>query len=145
MCARTTQMTREVGDMTFELFRKIADELGDHDVDRVYLHIFGEPLMHPEIFEFIDYIKQYPRLKTVALSTNVTVLDERKAQALAESPLDSVALAIDAATSDAYAATRGANFDHVVRNVTRFLELRAKAGSDIQVDIQMIPMLLNQS
>lgn len=144
MCARTTAMTRDVGDMTFETFRRIADELANYEIDWVSLHVFGEPLMHPEIFEFISYIKQFDRIKAVGLSTNVTVLDERRARGLVESKLDVVNLALDAATSDAYASTRGANFDHVVGNVTRFLELRKAVDSSITVQISLIPMILNQ-
>lgn len=62
-------------DMDFELFRQIVDEATRYGPRSFSLHLFGEPLLYPRIFDAIRYIKKCNKNHTVLLTTNGTRLN----------------------------------------------------------------------
>ena len=52
--------------LSFDKFKYIIEEIKDY-TDGIYLHILGEPLLHKDLFKFIDYASQYVK---VSLTTN---------------------------------------------------------------------------
>ncbi|MBF0522860.1 MAG: SPASM domain-containing protein [Candidatus Omnitrophica bacterium] len=141
MCARET-MTRPVGDMPLGLLKKIVDEVKPY-AEMVYLHGDGEPLLHKQIFEAIEYVKK-SNLK-VGLSSNATLLDEPIAHRLIDSKLDYLILALDGATKETYEKIRvNGRFEQVVENVERFLALKRAKRSNMYVLIQFIVMEENK-
>ena len=138
MCPRH-DMRRPALDMPESLFHSLIDQLGEHDrrnaVDFLALHGFGEPLLHPRLFDLIEYAgSRLPNLcargslrdglRGLTLSTNAVLLDEAKAQALLDSRLTWLAVSVDGSTADTYEAMRvGASFQEVTANVQRLLEL----------------------
>ena len=144
MCARTTSMTRPVQDMRMDVFRKIIDQAAEHGVRAVNMHFLGEPLLAPGIFDMIEYAKRFPAIQSVALSTNVTPLNERNADRLLESGLDSVILAIDAVSEEIYTAVRGLDFSRVLANARRFLSMHRERRSRMRVAITIINMRMKQ-
>ena len=69
MCPRTTMMTRPTGHMSMELFRRVIDEAGKHELELVWLHLFGEPLLNPKFVDYIRYAKRYPSIRSIGFST----------------------------------------------------------------------------
>ena len=61
--------------MRWELFREIVDECSKYGPRSFSLHLFGEPLLYPNIIEAIRYIKHKNRQNTVLLTTNGTLLN----------------------------------------------------------------------
>jgi radical SAM protein with 4Fe4S-binding SPASM domain len=121
MCPRK-DMTRTQGLMQFSLFRKIIDEsIGN--VDFIYLHFFGEPLLHPEIIDFINYAGG--KGMTVALSTNATVLSGKDAQTFEK-------------------IRPGGNFENILKNINDFLKLQQSSDSTLNVSLQLIESSLNK-
>lgn len=62
--------------MDFNLFRKIIDEASGYGARSFSLHLFGEPLLYPHVFEAIAYIKQRNPNHTILLTTNGTKINE---------------------------------------------------------------------
>ncbi len=73
------QVKRPKGYMEFDVFKSIVDEMAPY-VKATTLHIWGEPLMHKRIFDMIAYCRQKGLRSEI--STNATLLDERKAKGL---------------------------------------------------------------
>jgi len=122
MCPRF-KMTRKQGFMEWDLFQKIADEAGRDGAKQCYLHIFGEPLIHPQIIEMINYIAQ-KGIRT-SLSTNCTTLTPELSEKILTSGLHEIILSLDAATEETYKKYRtGGNFQKITENVDTFLRLR---------------------
>jgi len=69
----------KAGNMKFELFRKIIDEATSFGARNFCLHMFGEPLLHPQLIEMAKYIKVSNAHHTILLTTNGYFLDSRKA------------------------------------------------------------------
>ena len=53
-CSFCIHNKRPFKDMTFDEYKMIINKIKNHTKE-VYLHVLGEPLLHPNINEFIDY------------------------------------------------------------------------------------------
>jgi MoaA/NifB/PqqE/SkfB family radical SAM enzyme len=61
--------------MDYGLFKSIIDE-GSHYGPRSFsLHLFGEPLLYPKVWEAIEYIKKKNKRNTVLLTSNGTLFE----------------------------------------------------------------------
>ena len=131
-------VTRPKGYMDMDLYRSIIDEIGPLAGSAV-LHSWGEPLMHPDLVAMIAYGKRAGvRMET---STNITLLNEERARGILDAGLDVLYLAMDGATKDTYERVRvNAKWEKSIRNVDRFLELKAQRGAGTRVVMQIIAM-----
>ncbi|MCS6844677.1 MAG: radical SAM protein [Caldilineales bacterium] len=133
------QITRPKGYMDFELFKAIVDEMAPY-VKATTLHIWGEPLMHKRIFDMIAYCRQ--KGLRAEISTNATLLDERKARGLLEAGLSTIYLCLDGFRPETYESIRvKADYDRTNANIRRFLELKTQGGyTHPYVNLQIIQM-----
>jgi len=140
MCPNGTgRMRRKKGFMDFELFKAIVDEMAPH-VRATTLHIWGEPLLHPRIFDMIRYCHQKGLRNEI--STNATLLDEERSRLLLEAGLDALYIGMDGATEETYERIRRrSDYSRTVANIRRFLQLKVEGGySKPWVNLQIIEM-----
>ncbi len=76
-CSFCSKTSREKKNMTLEEFKKILDKIKDY-TDYIYLHVKGEPLLHPQVIDFIKEADKY-NLK-VNLTTNGTLFNKYSKQ-----------------------------------------------------------------
>jgi MoaA/NifB/PqqE/SkfB family radical SAM enzyme len=113
---------RPPGLMTRDQYRQIIDEIAPYAY-RVELYNWGEPLLHPEVVDFIRYARQ--RRIIVGISSNLHRLDARLSRELIESGLNRLLVSIDGVTQETYQKyRRGGNLELVLGNLHRFIELR---------------------
>ena len=116
-CPRTFEALEPPGDMSWELFTKIVDQVPR--IARVVLHGVGEPMMVRDLPRMIRYLKE--RGTYVLFNTNGTLLTRRKGQELIDSGLDELRVSLDAAEPQAFKLVRGRDmFARIVRNVRAF-------------------------
>jgi MoaA/NifB/PqqE/SkfB family radical SAM enzyme len=128
--------TRPKGYIEWDLYTSIIDEIGPW-AEAVVLHSWGEPLLHKRIIDMIEYAKARDVL--VETSTNAMLLTEEIARKILDSGLDRIYLSMDGLTKDTYEKVRvGGNFERVLGNIERFLELKHELGSPIEADIQIV-------
>ena len=72
-CSFCPETTREKAFMSVEQFEHIAKQIAPY-TDYVYLHVKGEPLLHPNLDEILKICKKY-KFK-VNISTNGVLLDK---------------------------------------------------------------------
>ncbi|OQY42165.1 MAG: radical SAM protein [Fusobacteriia bacterium 4572_74] len=72
-CSFCPQGVRTPKFMTIDEFRYILDEIKPYS-DYIYLHVKGEPLLHPKIVDFLD-IAEEKKIK-VNITTNGTLIDK---------------------------------------------------------------------
>lgn len=134
---------RSKGYMDFGLFRRIVDQIAD-SAGAVMLYFVGEPLLHRQLVDMIEYCRCNSEARLI-LSTNATILDEALSQALIASGLDDLILCIDGNTAQTYSRIRRrADFETVVRNAVRFLELKKGLPKPTCI-VQLIRMHLNRA
>lgn len=139
MVSKKTRLQRR---MSYALFKKIIDEIASF-AELIYLHGLGEPLLHPQIFKFINYAKEMDI--RVGISTNAMLLDKKRSKKLLDSGIDYVILAMDGATKETYEKIRvGGNFEQVEANIKNFLQMKKERKKKPFVVIQFIAMPENE-
>src|SRR5262245_40970682 len=131
-------LARPKGYMDMALYRRIVDEIGGV-VGSAVLHSWGEPLMHPDLFEMIRLGKRAGiRMET---STNITLLNAERAREVLDAGLDVLYLAMDGVTKETYERVRvNAKWEKSLRNIERFIELKERAGGGTKMVMQIIAM-----
>ncbi|MFQ5455471.1 MAG: radical SAM/SPASM domain-containing protein [Nitrospirota bacterium] len=129
LCSTGTKLsTRKRGYMKFTTFKKIIDEVAPY-VLHIYLHNWGESLLHKEIVRFIRYAKRYK--VAISISSNLSFpLTEEEADSLITSGLDTLVISIDGINKETYARYRiGGDFDRVIANARLLVERKMKLNS----------------
>ncbi len=139
-CPRSS-MTRPVRHMDSDLWKRIHDEIRSFGLVESWFHLFGEPLMHPNLFDMLEYGVASNSILLPGLSTNCTLLSREATHNLIESGLKRLILSLDGVEQADYENNRiGGRFDEVLGNVERFVSLYAESGrsSKPEVSIQII-------
>ncbi len=123
MCPRD-QQDRPEGYMNFTVFKGLVDELNILNSELIYLHLFGEPTLHPKIFDMIRYAKG--KNIDVAMSTNGTTLNLATAKLLLNSGIDILIISFDAADNPEYyeQIRKNANYNEVFSNIKQFINIK---------------------
>jgi len=97
------------------------------ELSGILLQGLGEPLLYKNIFNVIKQLKREMHGNSeVGLTTNATMLNEDTGRKLLDSGLDFLYFSVDAATKPTYETIRvGADFDAVVKNISRCVEYRS--------------------
>lgn len=129
MCRRQHTVI-DPGYMSMDLYRAIVDEAATTKAAALFPVGLGEPLLHPEFLPMLEYA----RGKTIAainVISNATVLTEEIARGMIEIRVDELHCSVDAIHPRTYARQRrGGKLEEVMENIERFLEIRARHGTD---------------
>jgi MoaA/NifB/PqqE/SkfB family radical SAM enzyme len=126
-CPRTYEELEPPADMSWDLFRRIVDQLPR--IERAVLHGVGEPMLVKRLPDMVRYLKD--RRTYVLFNTNGTVLNEKNGRALIDAGLDELRVSLDAANAQSYQAIRGRNyFNRILKNVRAFRGLQERLGCE---------------
>lgn len=132
--------TRDSPTMKADLFKRISDDLIAHvdELKRVSLYRDGEPLLDKKLPERVAILKD-GGIRQVSISSNVGLLNERMARALLEARLDVIIMSIDSLKKDTFESIRvRLDFDEVLANALRFVELRNRIRPETRIWMRMI-------
>jgi MoaA/NifB/PqqE/SkfB family radical SAM enzyme len=117
--------TEKAADLQFDSFKKMVDHLPN--LKRIDLTGIGEAFMNRDFFRILELLKS--RGVYVMLNDNFTLMTEKAARRLVELEVDHIYLSLDGATKQTYEEIRvGANFDKVISNARRLLEIKRATG-----------------
>jgi MoaA/NifB/PqqE/SkfB family radical SAM enzyme len=121
-------MHRDEGIMDMALFRKIADECAALNITHMRMHNYGEAFADRNLVEKVRYAKSIG-IREVGLISNGSLITERAARGMVDAGLDAINTSMDAAGKEVFESTRlGLNYDKVVANVERLIQIRDEAG-----------------
>lgn len=124
--------------MEFDIYKKIVDEVSRHKEVIFRLVCDGEPMMHPRFLEMLSYAKQ-KEINPLCFNTNGTLLNEKASSDILRLRVDVVEISLDALTKKTYEhIRRGANFEKVISNVNRFIELRNELNAKTKIMVSII-------
>ena len=137
------QWDKTVPRMKEPLFESIVEQLTPHAdwVECVALQRAGEPLLDKQLAPRIRKLKD-AGIKRVNLSTNASLLDEKRARALLESGLDEILFSIDSMDKAKFEAARvGLTFEIVHENIVRYFELRDEIAPDSMIRVRGVVLM----
>ncbi len=123
--------TRKRNMFPFNEFKSIIDEVGE-DLIRLDFFNYGDPFVHPQAVEMIEYIKQkYPAVYLYT-TTNGLLLDDERIKRIVNSGLDEFTFSVDGADQETYVRYRQlGDFEKVLRIMSRFVKERNKLGREV--------------
>lgn len=122
-------MTRKRTLMSWETYVKIIDEIRDLGI-QITLDVQGEPLLHPQILEMINYAKNAKC--HVSLLTNATRLTPEISRKIIELRLDRIVFSFDAVQKDIYEKIRRkSKFEPTFKNILNFIKINYESGSPV--------------
>ena len=126
-CARTILRSNDEI-MSRKLYEELLDLLPS--AYRITLVGLGEPLLHPQLEEFIALAKI--RGRRVGLVTNAQLLDEKRSEEILAAGLDSIIFSLDSVDPKQLSELRfGANLTEIEANIRSFCALSEKLSSPI--------------
>ena len=120
------------------LFDKIVEEMSNYSdwIEFVAVQRAGEPLMDKNIALHIAKLKK-AGIKRTSISTNVSLLTEKKAIEIIEAGLDEIMFSIDSVEKEQYEKMRvGLKFETTLKNIIKFFELRERMKPDMVVRVR---------
>jgi pyruvate-formate lyase-activating enzyme len=127
------RMARAKGFMSPDLFRRALDGAGR--LEFALLFQWGEPLLHPRFFDLAKEARA--RGVRTLVTTNGTLLDERRIAGLLEAGVDRVTVSVDG-DAQTHEAVRGIPLAKTLDAVRRLRAARDAAGSPTAVDVSMV-------
>lgn len=129
-CDKLPYLTRDqIGDMDFELYKRIIDEGKENELCSVKLSYRGESLLHPNVAEMVQYAKK-KGIIDIYFNTNGMLLTEKMVLGLIDAGLDRISVSVEGTDPVAFErARRGAKFDTILKNIDRLMDLRSQNGA----------------
>jgi MoaA/NifB/PqqE/SkfB family radical SAM enzyme len=130
-----------------ELNAKLVDEVREHGkgiTQYIRYTSEGEPLVHPKIYQMIDYAARNSGV-LVSLTTNGVLMTEKKIEKLLDSGVDVIDTSIDAFSPETYATIRvNGKLEVTNANVLKLIELREKAPKRTKVVVSYVEQPQNR-
>lgn len=137
-------MKRPRGHMDFDLFRRIVDDVKEHDLAKTFnFSGLGEPMLHPRFFDFADYAATAGIGITVI--TNCSLLTPEKNQRLVESGVTQVLLSIQSPNAESFKLRHSKNlsYEAYIANVADLVCRRLRAGAGPRLIVSYMSTMYN--
>jgi len=137
MCPRHL-MEGNLGSMSFDLFKKIIDEISGYKPVALIPFMRGESMLHRDFIPMMEYAKSKD-IGPIQIATNASMMKKEIAEALVDLEIDFVSFSIDSIDPETYAEIRvHGKLEKVLANIEHFINYRAKKKSvlpEIQVSV----------
>jgi len=115
-------VTRRKGIMKDEVFYRILDEAKEHKTP-IRFTVFGEPLLHPKLIDFIKATKSAGLI--CHINTNGNLLTDQLISDFVEIPLDSIKFSMQGVDRDTYREMRNIDFfDELIDRIKCLYQVR---------------------
>ena len=105
-----------------EYFKKMIDEASHYDTN-LRLSGYGEPLLHPNFFEVVEYASK--KKVNFSLITNGSLFTDEKIKRIIELDVDSIEISVDSHKEEIYKKIRvGLDFKKVKNNIINLVKTR---------------------
>jgi len=113
-------LKRPRGRMALDDFQRMIDEVAEYAYF-VDLYNWGEPFLHPQVFDMIAYASS--KNISTKISTNLNYFDQGMARQVVESGLEELVVSLDGADQEIYETYRvGGSLNKVLSNLRLVLE-----------------------
>jgi radical SAM protein with 4Fe4S-binding SPASM domain len=134
---------REKGNVDFELYQKIIDELKDYILFQM-IYFQGEPFQHPDIFKIINYADQN-KIYT-STSTNGHFLSQENCHKIVQSGLKNILVSVDGTAQETYEKYRvGGTLQKILKGIETLVKTKQNLKSKFPtIHLQYLVFKYNQ-
>ena len=145
MCPRHLMKGKQ-GYMSFDLYKKIIDEISQYKPMALVPFFRGESMLHPEFIPMLEYAKN-SGIAPIQFASNATRLTKEIAEALVDLEIDFISFSIDSINPETYAQIRlNGKLDQVLKNIEYFCDYRARKNSQLpEVQVSIVRTRTNQT
>lgn len=146
MCPKRTDHREKLEIMSNQLFDKFVNEIREHsaDIKVICLNSDGEPTLDKNLCDKIAILKGIG-IKSVNFSTNASLMNEKLRRDILDCGLDSIRVSIDSIKKETFEKIRvGLNFDVIMSNILKLIQLRDERESKLEIRIRMVQMEENR-
>ncbi len=127
-----------VGVMKMELLKKVVDEADELGIGAVTFASRGEPTLHKNFCEIIQYTASKPNIFEVKVNSNGSFLTEKIAHAVFKNNVTQFVISADHYIKEEYEKLRvGGNFEKVIKNLSMFKNIRDKYYKNCNTEIRV--------
>ncbi len=138
----------EKGKMSDELFRKIIDEIAEHDgVERVSLYLMNEPTLDKTLPEKVAYARSKLKKETeIAIDTNGSGLTQEMIEGLIDAGLDRLLVSIQGFSKETYEKIMvGLSYERMMENMERLIEtMKRRKAKKPKIIVSMVTCGINE-
>jgi MoaA/NifB/PqqE/SkfB family radical SAM enzyme len=132
-----------MGDMNFELYKKIIDEVSGK-IQAITLASRGEPTLNKELNQFLDYSKN--KFLAFKLNTNASLLNDELVHKMLQCNIQTIVFSIDSAEKAQYEKIRvKSNFEKILNNLKNFTKIKENDYPDSKTIIRISGVKINSS
>ncbi|NJB67076.1 MoaA/NifB/PqqE/SkfB family radical SAM enzyme [Desulfobaculum xiamenense] len=126
---------RRHGMMSYGDYERIAERIRPFS-RYLYLHLWGEPMLNPDIIAMIRHASAYTATN---ISTNGNTLDARKARELITSGVTDIIVSIDGVSQEVYSAYRvKGEVERALASLVMLQRFNAELGTGVSITPQFI-------
>jgi len=135
----------QFANMSMETFHQLVQSMDNlPQLESVTFAGFGEPLIHPNILDMIELVRQ--RDLTVYISSSGLLLDEKMARELVRLGVERITVSIDGVKPETYEGVRGAMLAQVLGNIHCLNEIKHELRAlKPLVGIEFVALKSNQA
>ena len=127
-----------MGVMDFELFKKIVDEANTLGVGAITMASRGEPTLHKNFSEMLDYVAKKENIFEVKINTNATFLNDKICHSIFNNNISQIVISADHYQKDEYERLRkNSNFEKILKNIDNLFEIRKKYYPNSTTEIRI--------
>jgi radical SAM protein with 4Fe4S-binding SPASM domain len=134
-CFQSMENRPQIGgaDMSMDLFKKFIADLYEFEqpINVLTIGRFGEPLLHPQLPEFIKMANDSKKVKKVKISTNASLLTPELSQRIISAGIGIIQISINGVSSEHYreVVNQDVDFNQIRNNVAYLYSI--KGGTHI--------------
>ena len=136
------QVNRKPTIMEFSLFEKILSDLEEFPAKAkaFFFHKDGESLVNPRLGEMMALAVQRDIAEKYWLTTNASLITQKKAEEIVASGIDAVRLSIEHVSAEGYKmlTQNFSKYEQVLQGVTMLWEERERKGSTMRIYAKLI-------
>jgi radical SAM protein with 4Fe4S-binding SPASM domain len=139
--------TRPAAIMKQELYEGILEQISGWDVRPIdIIHSANaEVLQDPKLLERLSALKKFDLSRSTVLLTNGQFLSEKNSRAIIDAEIRQLIIGFDGATKEVFEAHRvRCNYEKVLENIRRFVELRKLSSFKTKIEIKFVRTTENE-
>ena len=129
------------GFMPIELFRKICDDLRafPERVKKIKIGNHGEPTLHPEVVDAVDYARRNGNADIIEMFTNGSKLGPELNRGLVYAGLQRINISLEGLSDERYLQVAGVrqNFSEIVDGVRDLYARKRAVNSELQIYVKI--------